>query len=212
MTCTPKPEEMIDIAGPKGKTLFNEAKSWLLTGKEQNIQAQLYERWQYYSEATDDRLVAIIAALCIESSMDALLSAMAPGFKDYAEDTNFTFSIKTKMISSLRLLPERILTACDLIRQIRNEFAHHVHYKRFEDLGEKRLKNLEPYVRSFNTAQRDPNAVQRLFKELVAYSLTALIVYTEQVSRFRQYAESDTGKISFSEWCKTAIDQPMMTG
>ena len=202
MTHTQKPDEFINIEGPKGESLFHQGKSWLLIGREQEIQAQLDERWQYYREATDDRLVALIAALCIESSIDALLGAMAPGFKDCAQDTDFTFSVKIKMIRSLRLLPGRILTTCDLIRQIRNEFAHHVRYKRFEDLDNKYFRKLEQYLRSFNTAKRDPKEAQRLFKDLVGFALMALIVYTEQVSFFRQYSESDTGKIGFSEWCK----------
>jgi hypothetical protein len=202
MTDTPKPEEIIDITGPKNETVFYHAKSWLLTGKEHQIQAHLDDRWQHYGKATDDRLVAIVAALCIETSIDALLTSVAPGFRHYIEDTDFTLSIKIKVAKSLRLVPTRILSVCDLIRQIRNQFAHNVDKKRFEDLEEKYLKKLEPYVKSFNTAERNPSEVQRLFKDLVNYTLIALIVYTEQVSHLRSFIEDDHGKKSFGEWCQ----------
>jgi hypothetical protein len=127
---------------------------------------------------------------------------LQPGFQAYIEDTDFTFAIKTKTVRSLRLLPARILTACDLIRQIRNQFAHNVNKKRFEDLEDKYLTKLEPYVKAFNTAPRDPKEAQRLFKELVSYTLVALIVYTEQVSRLRCYVEDEAGKRGFSAWCQ----------
>lgn len=167
----PKPEEMIDVTGPKNESLFYHVKSWVMAGKDQEIQMRLDERWQHYGKTEDDRLVAVIAALCLESAIDALLTSVAPGFKPYVEDTDFTFSIKIKMVKALRLLPARILTSCDLVRQMRNRFAHNVDKKRFEDLEAKYLDKLEPYVNSFNTAQRNPKEVQRLFKELVTYTL-----------------------------------------
>jgi hypothetical protein len=106
------------------------------------------------------------------------------------------------MAKPLRLLPGRILKACDLIGQIRNQFAHNIDKKRFEDVEEKHLKKLEPHVRSVNTARRNPKEVQRLFKELVSYTLIALVVYTEQVSRLRCYVEDDAGRRHFGEWCQ----------
>ena len=200
---TSKSDDILDISGPKDQSLFYHAKLSLVKGKIKDIQARLDERWQHYSKVKDDRLVALIAALCIESSIDVLLTAVAPGFLPYAEDTDFTFSVKIKIARSLRLIPGRILKACDLIRQIRNEFAHHVHYKRFEDLPEdKYLNKLEPYVRNFNNAKRDPKEVQRLFKELVSFTLLALIIYTEQVSRLREFIETDAGRASFYKWCE----------
>ncbi len=208
MADTPKPEEMIDISGPKNESLFYEAKSWLVATKIEDIQARLDERWQYYGKVKDDRLVAVIAALCIESSIDALLTAVAPGFQQYIKDIDFTFSIKIRMVRSLRLLPSRILNACDLIRQIRNEFAHNVDKKQFEDLGDKYLTKLEPYVRAFNTAQRNPKEVQTLFKDLVGFTLIALIVYTKQVLRLRCYVEGEAGKKGFAEWCQQDGTKP----
>jgi hypothetical protein len=198
----PRPEQMIDITGPRGKTLFCEPKCWLIAAREQDIQAHIDERWRHYGEAEDDRLVALVGALCVESSIDSLLIAAAPGFPQYLEDTAFTFSVKTKMAESLRLLPKRILTACDLVRQVRNQFAHDLDKKHFEDLGSKSREKLEPCVKAFNNAERNPNEPQRLFKELVSYVLIALKVYTEQVSRLRSYVEDEAGKKGFSDWCQ----------
>lgn len=197
-----RPEQMIDITGPRGKTLFCEPKSWLIAAKEQDIQAHIDERWRHYGEAKDDRLVALIGALCIESSIDSLLIAAAPGFPQYLDDTAFTFSVKTKMAESFRLLPTRILNACDLVRQVRNQFAHDLDKKRFEDLDDKSRRRLEPCVRAFDNTSRSPDEPQRLFKELVSYVLIALKVYTEQVSRLRSYVEDEAGMKGFSEWCK----------
>ena len=77
-----------------------------------------------------DRLVGLIAAMVIESSLDRLLQSIAPGFKA----SGFTFAVKIKIAESLQLLPARILDACDFIGQVRNKFAHNVQLTRFEDL------------------------------------------------------------------------------
>jgi hypothetical protein len=77
-----------------------------------------------------------------------------------------------------------------------------VHHKRFADLDQEFLGRIDQHVRIFNTTQRDPKDTLGMFRELVGYTLVALIVYREQVSRFREYAESDSGKAAFREWCR----------
>ena len=207
MTETPKPEQIVDITGPAGETLFWHTKEWIVAKSVPAIQADLDNTWHHYRDITDDRLVALVAALCVEGAVDALLEAMAPGVATLKNDTDFKFSVKIKFARSLQLLPARVLTACDLVRQIRNEFAHNVALRRFEDLEAKFQNRLAPYVWEFNKAAYDPNAPQRLFKDLVGFILMALRIYTEQVSRLRSYVSTDTGRADFQRWCQAPPDQ-----
>jgi len=200
MTEIPNPEKLIDITGPEGETLFWSAKAWLVAGSEGQIQARLDEMWVHYSDVTDDRLLALVGALCVEASVDALLEAAAPGFAQCREDQDVTFSLKIKVARSLQLLPARILTGCDLVRQMRNEFAHHLDVKEFGQLDGKYLGKLGPYVAEFNRASRDASNHRQLFTDFVGFTLFALDVYTRQVARLREYLETTSFREAFKQW------------
>ena len=202
MSDQPKPEELVDITGLARESLFWEAKSWIVLKAAPGIQADLDATWRHYRDVTDDRLVALVAALCIENSIDELLLSIAPGCHQCKEDQDFTLSVKIKTVRALRVIPARILTACDLVRKVRNGFAHQVTLKRFEDVPDKLREALEPSVRSFNVATRDPREAQRLFKDLVGFILAALRIYTEHVAHLRRFVESDEGQLGFRKWCE----------
>lgn len=198
----PRSDQIIDICGPEAETLFWHAKSWLVAGSTNAIQSYMDETWAYYRDVADDRLLALVSALCIENAIDALLEAIGPGFGQYRDDLEIRLSVKIKMARALQLLPSKVLNACDLARGIRNDFAHHLDYKQFGDLGEKRLRQLAPCVAAFNTATRAPGDSQKLFKDLVGFVLLALRVYTEQVAQLRKYLATAAFRESFKKWAE----------
>ena len=198
----PIPEEIIDIEGPEGETIFWHGKRWLIENSASSIQAHMDEMWEHYRDVEDDRLLALIGALCVENSLDGLLQGFAPGFKKFVGDTDLTMALKTKIAQSLRLLPVRILTACNLIRQIRNEFAHNLAYKQLGQLDNKFLRKLEPYVTAFNEEERDSADYRGLLSALIGFVLLALRVYTGQTSLLRQYIESTPGREGFKKWAE----------
>jgi hypothetical protein len=206
---SPRDSTQVDLSGPPNQTLFWNVHSFTRTDL-RSIVAEWTATWEHYRPVTDDRLVALVALLCIEGSIDRLLTAIAPGFDKYVEDLDFTVSVKTKIAKSLQLLPTRILTACDLIRQIRNEFAHHVEFKRFEHLERKFLAKLEPHLKGFVIDPGyDPNhAPQQTFKDLVGYVLLGLSFYTLQTSRLRTYLSVDSCRTDFEKWCADTFQEP----
>lgn len=207
MTDQPTPEQILDISEPRGETLFCEAKAWLLTGAEADIQAEVDGLWAHYRDVTDERLLALVAGLCIEKSVDALVGAIAPSFEEYRQDQAFTFSVKIRVARSLRVLPARILSTCDLVRQIRNEFAHDLQMKEFAHLDpEKYLRKLVPYVAAFNRpdADRAANDHPKLFRDMVGFTLVALGAYTRQVQRLREYLETAESREGFKRWAEHA--------
>jgi hypothetical protein len=201
----PKSEEIININGPERETIFWHAKGWLVAGYEARLQAELDKMWAHYKDLTDDRLLTLVAALCIENSVDAVLQAFSPRFADCLGSSDFTFSLKIEVVRSMRMLPSRILTACDLIRVIRNEFAHHLEVKEFGQLdNEKCLRKLGPYVAAFSIRKRDANDHRGLFTDLVGFVLLALNVYTRQIARLREYLESEGFGAAFKGWADSA--------
>lgn len=202
MTATPPPEELIDVTGPEGESLFCHAEQWLMAERATDLQASLDATWVHYRSIDDERLLALLGALCVEGGLDALLVAFAPGFSSFISDTDFKFSVKIKFARSLRVLPGRILAACDLIRQIRNEFAHSLNRRSLSDLDDKLRNKLFSQTEAFNPAKRDPSGHNKQFKDLVGFVITALWIYTQQTSKLRVFVESSAGRDAFKRWAE----------
>ena len=208
----PQHEKVLDIEGPEGETIFWHSKGWLVKDRVDQIQEFMDEMWEHYREAGDDRLLAVIGALCVERAVNALLLGFAPAFEQYEGASQFTFSLKTKIIRSLSLLPARILAASDLIGKIRNEFAHHLEYKTFGDLdGGKLLRKLEPAVMTFDAYSLNESDHRKLFKDLVGFVILSLRVYGEQTSLLRRFLESQAGRENFKRWSESRTSTPSAT-
>lgn len=201
-TDTPDPE-LLNIAGPEGDTLFWHAVEYLVADKQAELQNALDETWKHYESITDERLMAIVGALCVEEAVQSVLQAFAPGVKTLEDDSAFSHSMKIKVTRSLKILPARILTACDLVRNIRNAFAHNLELKAFGDLDERRfLSKLEPAVRAFNTSERDGTDHAKLFRALISFILLALQVYSRQAATLREWLASPESREQFAAWVR----------
>ena len=204
MPSQPADDDVIDITGPEAATLFWHAKQWVLQGQQGDLQRSLDTTWQHYRELEDDRLIAVVAALCVEEAIQSLLQAIGPGFKELEEDADFSFSMKIKVARALQMLPARILTASDLVRQIRNAFAHNLDLKSFENLDSKKyLFRIGPSVSSFNSAKRDPNNYRKLFVELVGFILMALNIYKMHVAQLREWLGTQGSRTQLKEWAES---------
>ena len=73
-----------------------------------------------------------------------------PGYETLLREADFPFSMKIKIADALRLIPSRILTSCDLMRKVRNEFVHNLELQSFSQLDTKLLNEFAPHVREFN--------------------------------------------------------------
>jgi hypothetical protein len=90
----------------------------------------------------DDRLLAIVAALVVEEKLDHLLRLFLPGYHKLQSE-QFGFAMKIRLLEALKLIPFRFTSAADCIRLIRNEFAHDLEKRRFEQLDQKLLTRPE---------------------------------------------------------------------
>jgi hypothetical protein len=91
-----------------------------------------------------------------------------------------------------------------LIRQIRNEFAHHLDKKSFSQLdAEKYLQKLKSQVNAFNAKERANASYDGIFRELVGFTLMALGVYVQHARRVREYLETEAFRRHFKEWSKS---------
>lgn len=194
------PEKVIDITGPEGESLLWETKSWLVSGRLDGFQKRLDETWYHYRDVADERLLALVGALCVENAVDKAIAAFAPGFSSLVGDHDFTFSVKVKMLRSLKVLPSRVLTACDLVREIRNKFAHNLELKSLADLGPKHLKGLHAQTEAFNPAGRDKSEHARQFRDIVGFIIMALMIYETQLGSLREFVSLEEFRSAFKAW------------
>jgi len=107
------------LSGEKGKSFFTEPfvdYHWSVN--------ELPSIMQRAYSAGDDRSFVVLSFVVIEKYLDALLEAIAPGYYALKGNRDFKASLKTEVLRALRLVPDRILQAMDMVRKIRNEFAH----------------------------------------------------------------------------------------
>jgi len=92
MTNVPRPEEVINIEGKEGESLFWHAKEWLVARDEvvSRLQSEMREMWSHYGGIQDERLLALVGALCVENALDSLLESFAPGLGQHKEDKDVT--------------------------------------------------------------------------------------------------------------------------
>ncbi len=82
------------------KPLFWHALACVAVEHAPKLRGELDELWVHYKDIMDERLLAIVAALCIENVIQELLEGVGPGFAQAREDANVTFSLKVKTARS----------------------------------------------------------------------------------------------------------------
>ena len=141
----PKPEEIINIEGEQGDSLFYRTIVHAVNQENfEDIQEKLDSYFEKYGETSDDRALAIIGALIVENELDDFLAKWIKNYKHITNNKDLTFSFKIDLAISLKLIPRRILNAIEPIRKIRNIFAHHLDIDTFEKAREFDSKLKEP--------------------------------------------------------------------
>ena len=182
-----------NIEGKKGESLFRHPIIWFVE-KDIKLIREQFERYKKFVEAAkEERLLVLIGALSMEEALDLFLGAYIPGYKRVSEKKDFTLSMKIEIALSLRLIPSHILNAADLIRAIRNEFAHNLSIDCFDSLDEEKFKK-KLIVRSQALFPNDRNtnrAVKDTFTAVVEGVIIALGIYASHVQSAKEYIYSD---------------------
>ena len=166
------------LSGEPGESLFSEP---LLRYFKQNPLPEFFRKTELLH---DDRLIAIVTALIVESLLDELHGAFLPRYKKLIENNEFTFSLKIRLAESLSLIPPSILRTTDILRRFRNEFAHNLDIVTFEQCPDK-LQNQLTTARSNAYARFGKDSAAALpslndeFKGLAFYCIVGLESYRE---------------------------------
>ena len=104
-----------------------------------NKAIQLYSR---ITKTKDDRSKVILAGIIVEYYLDRLLKCFFVDYKNLTDRTDYTFSLKISILKSMQLIPNEIVLMCDIVRKIRNTFAHNFDIDKIEHIDKKLITNL----------------------------------------------------------------------
>lgn len=191
-----KPEQIINIEGPAQESLFRRLLTWLLSSHgttefQAGLQKELDAYWAHYKDLADERAVVLVGSLCVEDCLDRMINAFFPASKVLHENRDFTFSLKIDILRACKFIPSRILDHCDLIRKLRNDFAHNLGLKTLSDRG-KKFQSVVQAIESYQPSYATNVSPRKRFEELVALVCVALRAYTTHVESMRTFLDSQS--------------------
>jgi hypothetical protein len=171
--------------GPLGESLFEKPVLRLFRHN------PLPEFFAKAEKIDDDRFVAVVTALIVEDRLDACLGSFLPRYSILLKTQDFTLANKIRLMQALDFVPRLLLSASDLIRSIRNEFAHNLEQETFAALSQalqKKLVSLRAEIYSrFGKEERQPkDSLRAEFKALAFFAIAGLDTYCENLAILRQ--------------------------
>jgi len=187
----PKPEQIIDVEGPSGESVFRRLISWCVpTGASERFQQKIDEEiLAHVRELNDDRLLVLVGALIIENAVDELLAAIMPGYRSLRDKRDCSFSMRVEIARALRLIPSRILNCADFIRGLRNDFVHDLSIEKLDKLKPSRIQSMRDRLSAFTSQEFEEEA--ETFRMLVVWTAVALYGYTMHVARLNDFIRSN---------------------
>jgi hypothetical protein len=168
------------VLGKQGETLFHVP----IEDVDSNITDRLspdglqstLDRMNNYK---DDRSKVLLAALACEAVQEKFLTIIFPRYrKIFDDDRDMTFSMKTKMLKAIAIIPFHFTEASDIVRSVRNRFAHDLTIEKLDDLPEKIKKTMRQYY-----AQRGVNPRKKVDDIHHVFNVIAHIA-TQSLSRY----------------------------
>jgi hypothetical protein len=137
----------------------------------------------------DHRLLAIVTALLVEDRIDKVNSLFMPRYSKLLEVSDFTFSMKIRLLEALSFIPYIITTSAHCLREIRNAFAHNLNKKDFSHLEEKivsRMRSLcDEAWRNVEPSAGKGATLSEVFRKLSFYCIAGLDAYAGNVKLLR---------------------------
>lgn len=181
------PNEAGIVGGQKNESVFTEPfidYRWSLN--------EMPSFMQRANAAGDDRSFVIFSFVVIERYLDDLLEAIAPAYQVLKDNNDFTVSLKTEILRALQLIPRRILQAIDMVRKVRNEFAHK-DWDHLEQLPPKFRDPVANLVRQiFGSQPTYFTSVRETFQTLVFFVLAQLHQYRPNFQILREKLDDGT--------------------
>lgn len=194
------PAKRTDFRVQKGECLFPKIYIQLIE-KEIKLINENYTRYlNHIRKANDDRLLAIVGALAVDDALDSLLKSYIPKYEQTFERDNTSFALKIKLARSLKLLQTRALKLIDIIRGIRNDFAHNLDIYHFDSIDKKKKDKL---IKIFREVHPDDDyqsySISKMFSIAVTDMFAILSAQATQLKVAKEYIYGDDFQLKIRE-------------
>lgn len=108
---------------------------------------------------------------------------------------------------ALRLIPNRLLVCADLIRSIRNDFAHNLATSTFSALSQSKLRSIEDRVREYNKKALVGKDQAEIFAMLVQFTAMGLYFYARQVETLHKLLRNEDSKSTILSYLESHFQQ-----
>ena len=144
----------------------------------------------------DDRAVVLVCAMIVENYLDQYIESFIPRYNLLKNENAFFFSWKIQLARSLCLCPNHIFNSIDLIREIRNEFAHNLNIKTLKELDKSDIDSLLDHAKKFTDGpEYEIQKKMRLYKSLFISLATNIAVdldgYGLLISELNEHIRAD---------------------
>jgi len=200
--------DVLNTECPKSEAVFYDTMIYPLSeaGKElKEIKSKLTAYFQHIAKLKDDRLLVLVANLLLENTVDNYLSAIMPAYEENisAKKRDFTFSSKICIAKALKLSPSQFLDGVNLVRKIRNEFAHNLKTETFDALPPKLIEKIETILKTYYpTKYPTEKSIQEQFKSLTLSTYIALNATIENIRSLNSFLRAEEFRHSLLAYCQ----------
>jgi len=154
----------------------------------------------------DDRAIILVCALLLENSVDTCLKAVGPKYHQIEKDRDVTFSMKTRVLKVLCLVPPKLIDGIWPIRKIRNEFAHTLSIRSFDQVNAKLFQALDTQRQGIFTNFRANASRRDAVIEMTKAILMGLQVFRLHLDMLRRLLKTAEFHNLFEKFCKVTSD------
>lgn len=194
---------------PKGEAVFYDStlfSSSRLSKEFEEMRSKIAVYFQHVVESKDDRLLALVADLLLENTVDNYLSAIMPAYQENitkSKEDNFSFYNKISIAKALKLTPSKFLDGANLVRKIRNEFAHNLETKTFDALEPKLIIKIENILKTYYpTKSQTEKSIQEQFKSLTMNTYIALNATIDNIRILNSFIRDNSFYHSLFDYCQ----------
>lgn len=167
-----------------------------------NNNEEVPELFKKVEASGDHRSLTLISALIIEHHIDRVLSCFLPNYKVLTDRQDMTFSLKTDILKSFKLIPSHILSCANIVRGIRNEFAHNLEIDHLDKISKSKKSTLDQLYKSIYGKQEVDLSLEKMFNGISFLAITGIRNYEPNFKILREKIDDSKFIEELSKICE----------
>ena len=150
----------------------------------------------------DERSTILVGAMFVEMGLESILENFLEYKKHYGSQSRFYPNIR--LLRATKLIPSWIIDCADLIRKIRNEFAHSYDIKSFDQISTIRVNEMKRFYEKYcpDDSSTELN-IRELYSSIAQFTTMVCYFYASHIELMSKYLRSSVFHKNLEEFSKT---------